>query len=204
MLISFTLFLLWVLSCFFFSVPFSLSISLFLFSFLSFLFSGYSGLLGSSFVGVFGSMDMLSVLLVSLSVWVVILMYLVSIKYTFLSSFPSSFSLSVGILMVIVIVFFYTDNFFLFYVMFEFSLLPTLYLVLKWGYQPERLQAGIYFVMYTICGSLPLLFVILYVQFFTFSSYICFSYPFASVDMGFTSYLFCLSLVFAFLVKVPM
>nr|UJH93345.1 NADH dehydrogenase subunit 4 [Chamelea striatula] len=40
---------------------------------------------------------------------------------------------------------------------FEFSLIPTFCLILKWGYQPERLQAGMYMMMYTVSGSLPLL-----------------------------------------------
>lgn len=44
-----------------------------------------------------------------------------------------------------------------FYFFFEFSLLPTFLLILKWGYQPERLQAGIYMIMYTVSASLPLL-----------------------------------------------
>lgn len=196
--------LLWVFVGFLFSIPFSLTISVFSLVFLFVLFSGYSGLLGFSFVGAYGSIDMLSVFLVGLRVWVVMLMYLVSLKYRFSYNFPYIFSVSVGVLIIIVVVFFYTDNFFMFYIMFEFSLLPTLYLVLKWGYQPERLQAGVYFVMYTICGSLPLLFVILYMQYHVCSSYMYFSFPFTVVDIGFTSYLFCFSLVFAFLVKVPM
>jgi NADH-ubiquinone oxidoreductase chain 4 len=29
-----------------------------------------------------------------------------------------------------------------------------------WGYQPERLQAGVYFLFYTLTVSLPLLFII--------------------------------------------
>lgn len=41
--------------------------------------------------------------------------------------------------------------------LFELSLIPTLALILKWGYQPERLQAGYYIILYTICASLPLL-----------------------------------------------
>lgn len=204
MLISFVLLLLWCFVSFFLLVSFSLSISVFSVVFLFFISSGYSGFLGSSFVGVYGRVDMLSVLLIRLRVWVVMLMYLVSVKYFFSHSFPYIFSVCVGSLIIIVVIFFYTDNLFLFYVMFEFSLLPTLYLVLKWGYQPERLQAGVYFVIYTICGSLPLLFVILYIQFFTYSSYMCFSFPFFVIGGGFSSYLFCFSLVFAFLVKVPM
>ena len=44
-----------------------------------------------------------------------------------------------------------------FFIFFEVRLLPTLILVLGWGYQPERLQAGIFLLIYTIFGSLPLL-----------------------------------------------
>lgn len=49
-----------------------------------------------------------------------------------------------------------------FYFFFEFSLIPTLWLILKWGYQPERLQAGIFMMMYTVGASLPLLVILLY------------------------------------------
>jgi len=49
-----------------------------------------------------------------------------------------------------------------FYVFFELSLIPTLILILGWGYQPERLQAGIYIIIYTITASLPLLVLILF------------------------------------------
>jgi NADH-ubiquinone oxidoreductase chain 4 len=36
-------------------------------------------------------------------------------------------------------------------------------LILGWGYQPERVQAGIYLLFYTLLASLPLLVGILYV-----------------------------------------
>ena len=61
---------------------------------------------------------------------------------------------------------FSVSNFFIFYIFFEFSLIPTFFLILGWGYQPERFQAGLYMMMYTICASLPLLFVIFSVYFF--------------------------------------
>lgn len=64
-------------------------------------------------------------------------------------------------LLTIVRVFFLTDRLITFYIIFEFSLIPTLYIIIKWGYQPERLKATIYFIIYTICGSLPLLVIIL-------------------------------------------
>lgn len=44
-----------------------------------------------------------------------------------------------------------------FYILFEMSLLPTLFIVLLFGYQPEKLQAGQYLLLYTVLASLPLL-----------------------------------------------
>jgi len=49
----------------------------------------------------------------------------------------------------------------MFYFMFEITLIPTLLIILGWGYQPERIQAGVYFLFYTLGASLPLLFLIL-------------------------------------------
>nr|YP_009710416.1 NADH dehydrogenase subunit 4 [Hypostomus francisci]QFZ66838.1 NADH dehydrogenase subunit 4 [Hypostomus francisci] len=45
----------------------------------------------------------------------------------------------------------------MFYVMFEATLIPTLIIITRWGNQTERLNAGTYFLFYTLAGSLPLL-----------------------------------------------
>jgi NADH-ubiquinone oxidoreductase chain 4 len=50
-----------------------------------------------------------------------------------------------------------------FYIFFESRLIPTLFLILGRGYQPERVQAGIYFLFYTLLAFLPLSVGILYV-----------------------------------------
>ena len=50
-----------------------------------------------------------------------------------------------------------------FYIFFESRLIPTLFLILGWGYQPERVQAGIYLLFYTLLASLPLLVGILFI-----------------------------------------
>ena len=44
-----------------------------------------------------------------------------------------------------------------FYFWFEVTLVPTLLLIYGWGYQPERMQASMYFLLYTIFGRLPFL-----------------------------------------------
>jgi len=48
-----------------------------------------------------------------------------------------------------------------FYILFEISLLPTLLIVLLFGYQPEKLRAGQYLLLYTVLASLPLLLTLL-------------------------------------------
>nr|BBG74496.1 NADH dehydrogenase subunit 4 [Parasudis truculenta] len=52
----------------------------------------------------------------------------------------------------------------MFYVMFEATLVPTLFIITRWGNQTERLNAGTYFLFYTLAGSLPLLVALLLLQ----------------------------------------
>jgi len=52
-----------------------------------------------------------------------------------------------------------------FYFYFESSLIPIFLIILGFGYQPERLQAGLYFIFYTLGASLPLLFLIIKLYF---------------------------------------
>nr|BAJ54216.1 NADH dehydrogenase subunit 4 [Hiodon tergisus] len=52
----------------------------------------------------------------------------------------------------------------MFYIMFEATLIPTLIIITRWGNQTERLNAGTYFLFYTLAGSLPLLVALLILQ----------------------------------------
>jgi len=61
----------------------------------------------------------------------------------------------------VVLVFFCREKRLTFYVFFEVRLIPTLIIVFFFGYQPEKLQARIYLLMYTVTSSLPLLIVFL-------------------------------------------
>lgn len=56
---------------------------------------------------------------------------------------------------------FITRNFFSFYILFELSLVPILLIILFWGNQPERLSAGLYFLIYTARFSIPYLVILL-------------------------------------------
>nr|YP_009424251.1 NADH dehydrogenase subunit 4 [Lutrogale perspicillata]ARC95619.1 NADH dehydrogenase subunit 4 [Lutrogale perspicillata]ARM56375.1 NADH dehydrogenase subunit 4 [Lutrogale perspicillata] len=52
----------------------------------------------------------------------------------------------------------------MFYILFEATLMPTLIIITRWGNQTERLRAGLYFLFYTLVGSLPLLIALLWLQ----------------------------------------
>lgn len=72
-------------------------------------------------------------------------------------SMQGKFTLCVSLVGLRCILFFRCADFFFFFFFFERSLIPTGVLILMWGYQPERLQAGLQIIIYTVCGSLPLL-----------------------------------------------
>lgn len=61
------------------------------------------------------------------------------------------------------LVIFSSLNFLYIYISFEFILFPLLILILGWGYQPERLMAGLYLFFYTVLVSLPLLILIIHI-----------------------------------------
>jgi NADH-ubiquinone oxidoreductase chain 4 len=110
--------------------------------------------------------------------------------------------LVVGLMTVLLITFFVGD-YLLFYFFFEISLIPTLLIIIGWGYQPERLQAGVYFLFYTLTASLPLLVSVIYV-YFCFSD-ISFRLSFGYRLHGLLNFkvYFCLIIIRAFLVKLP-
>nr|AVN67922.1 NADH dehydrogenase subunit 4 [Arenivaga sp. B097] len=141
--------------------------------------------------------DSMSYLFIMLSFWICFLMILASSSINYLSNYTSFFMLMMMILLLLLLCTFSSLSMFSFYLFFEGSLIPTLFLILGWGYQPERLQAGIYLLFYTLLASLPLLFSLLWIS--SFSSLMFFSMKFYYGNL-----MFYLSMVFAFLVKMPM
>lgn len=96
--------------------------------------------------------DLLGWALVLLRVWVGALMIMARVR--------GAGAEYLGLLVLMIFFLFFTFSvidYLWFYVFFESSLIPILLVILGWGYQPERLQAGIYILFYTLFGSLPLL-----------------------------------------------
>nr|AVN67514.1 NADH dehydrogenase subunit 4 [Pycnoscelus femapterus] len=141
--------------------------------------------------------DYISYGLILLSIWICVLMIMASESINRLIYFNDFFLFMIIILLIFLVCTFSSLNLFSFYLFFESSLIPTLFLILGWGYQPERLQAGIYLLFYTLLASLPMLVGIMYVY-----EVNCLSFSLMK-PFDINMYLY-VSMILAFLVKMPM
>nr|AKR07207.1 NADH dehydrogenase subunit 4 [Symphurus orientalis] len=121
---------------------------------------------GWTFLGPYTATDPLSTPLLVLTCWLLPLMILASQNH--MSKEPEgrqrTFMLLLISLQVFLILAFSATELILFYIAFEATLIPTLILITRWGNQAERLNAGTYFIFYTLMGSLPLLVALLALQ----------------------------------------
>lgn len=103
--------------------------------------------------------DTFSFLLSSLSIWVVFMSILASIKIE--GGGTKGFYFLFVALLFFLVVSFSLDSLIGFYIFFEAVLIPMSLILFLWGGQPEKLQAGGYMLLYTLFGSLPLIIVLL-------------------------------------------
>nr|WGU15874.1 NADH dehydrogenase subunit 4 [Clephydroneura sp.] len=150
-------------------------------------------------ISYFFSMDVISYGLILLSMWICSLMIMASYSIYSDSIYCEFFVLTVVFLLFFLVLTFSVMNLFGFYLFFEMSLIPTLFLILGWGYQPERLQAGIYLLFYTLLASLPLLVSI----FFLDSSAMVIDFYLLSGEVFFNEFIYY-GMIAAFLVSMPM
>nr|AII41704.1 NADH dehydrogenase subunit 4 [Petrobiellus sp. 2 JZ-2014] len=153
-------------------------------------------------LGYFFGMDLLSSSLILLSIWICSLMIMAS-ESIIKSNYNSIFFL---FLILLLLLFLYNTfmslDLLFFYISFEASIIPTLLLILGWGYQPERLQAGVYLLFYTLFASLPLLVGMMH-MYKVFGSVVFLLMDIKHNFMFIYSFLYMV-MVFAFLVKMPM
>ncbi|YP_009183566.1 NADH dehydrogenase subunit 4 (mitochondrion) [Galleria mellonella] len=145
------------------------------------------------------SCDIMSFGLILLSIWICMLMLMASENLLKMGFYVNFFLLNMLFMLLMLYLTFSMMNLFMFYLFFEGSLIPTLLLIVGWGYQPERIQAGMYLLFYTLFASLPLLMGIFYI--FNKSNNIMFYFL---KFMSFDFYLLYFSMILAFLVKMPM
>lgn len=104
----------------------------------------------------------------------------------------------------ILTIFFSTDSLLAFYCFFELSLIPIFVLILGWGYQPERLKARIWLFIYTLIGSLPIIFVfLLYFNLANLSSFSNFEISSSIINWTSRMLLLVPALLLGILVKFP-
>nr|YP_010693428.1 NADH dehydrogenase subunit 4 [Gonopsimorpha nigrosignata]WCB99310.1 NADH dehydrogenase subunit 4 [Gonopsimorpha nigrosignata] len=148
----------------------------------------------SSFFG----LDIISFSFISLSYFIMFLMMMASFKVYSTKDNTLYFVFYIISMMMILLLLFYSLNLFIFYIFFEVSLIPIIMLIFGWGYQPERIMASYYLLFYTLFASLPLLLSI----FFIFNS--CYSLDFFLIHLKNINLYIYLSLILAFLFKMPM
>lgn len=144
-------------------------------------------------------MDLISFGFIVLRIWIIILIIIARRIVIFNKINTFFFLFNLIILLIFLVLAFRSLNFFLFYLFFESRLIPTLFLIFGWGYQPERIQAGLYLLFYTLFASLPLLFGLFFIYYRRNSLVFLFFKNFC-----FEEFLFYFILIFAFLVKIPL
>nr|ASS35140.1 NADH dehydrogenase subunit 4 [Myotis lucifugus] len=110
--------------------------------------------------------DSLSTPLLMLTTWLLPLMIIAS-QHHMAKEPPTRKKLYITmmiLLQIFLIMTFSATELIMFYILFEATLVPTLIMITRWGGQTERLNAGIYFLFYTLAGSLPLLVALIYTQ----------------------------------------
>nr|YP_010134356.1 NADH dehydrogenase subunit 4 [Moenkhausia costae]QWM93846.1 NADH dehydrogenase subunit 4 [Moenkhausia costae]QZK22893.1 NADH dehydrogenase subunit 4 [Moenkhausia costae] len=151
--------------------------------------------------------DPLSTPLLVLTCWLLPLMILASqnhIKQEPLSRQQVYLTLMASLQTFLILAFSATEII-MFYVMFEATLIPTLVIITRWGNQAERLNAGTYFLFYTLAGSLPLLVALLLLQRDTSTlSLLILHYSQTPALLTWADKIWWAGCLIAFLVKMPL
>nr|YP_010960362.1 NADH dehydrogenase subunit 4 [Synchiropus atrilabiatus]WNH37726.1 NADH dehydrogenase subunit 4 [Synchiropus atrilabiatus] len=162
---------------------------------------------GWHFINSYMATDNLSTPLLILSCWLLPLMIMASQNH--MSSNPVNQQRTYITLLILLqfflILAFSATDFILFFVSFEATLLPTLAVITRWGNQKDRLNAGTYFLFYTLAGSLPLLIALLSLHGDTGTlSLLALQMAPTPNTFSYTNKLWWLACMLAFLVKLPL
>jgi len=147
--------------------------------------------------------DYFSFRLIILRIWVSFLIISARSKIDFSDFNIFYFIFFVYILFLSLYISFTRVNLLSFYFYFEIRLIPILLIIIGWGYQPERLQAGIYILFYTLFGSLPLLLRLIYLYYKNISLNFLFTEVDLRIKFSLLNLFIIFSLMFAFLIKIP-
>lgn len=143
---------------------------------------------------IFESYDLLRKSLVLLSIWLIMLMIIAQKRV----NYKKLLLINMIVLLVRLVFTFNTTNIIIFYFFFEWSLIPIFFIIIGWGYQPERLKASLSLFFYTLFASLPLLISIVIIINWSGSVKLR-----IIITQGMPNFLWTIT-VLAFLVKFPM
>nr|UEK25426.1 NADH dehydrogenase subunit 4 [Spilogale angustifrons yucatanensis]UEK25465.1 NADH dehydrogenase subunit 4 [Spilogale angustifrons yucatanensis] len=151
--------------------------------------------------------DSLSAPLLALTTWLLPLMLTASQSHLLKETTTRKklYITMLVLLQLLLIMTFTATELIMFYILFESTLIPTLIIITRWGNQTERLNAGSYFLFYTLTGSLPLLVALLYIQnnlnTLNFTTIQLLSQPMSNSSSNMLLWLACMM---AFMVKMPL
>nr|ARJ31541.1 NADH dehydrogenase subunit 4 [Sundamys muelleri] len=153
------------------------------------------------------SSDPLSTPLIILTTWLLPLMLLASQNHMKKESLMhQKFYISMLVsLQILLIMTFSATELILFYILFEATLIPTLIIITRWGNQTERLNAGIYFLFYTLIGSIPLLIALISIQNSMGTlNFLVLSLTTHSLSPTWSNSILWLACMMAFMIKMPL
>nr|WRK19246.1 NADH dehydrogenase subunit 4 [Benthodytes sp. Gxx-2023] len=185
----------WSIFCCIFSITTLFSINLFNNSFWSWNYLSLN--LGT---------DNISTPLILLSLWLAPLCFIAQNNIKANNNFNSNlFLVLVATITIFLLITFSSLNILSFFIFFEATLIPTLILITKIGANIERIQAGIYFIFYTLIGSLPLLVSIIVInnENFTLMLPIISSSNINLANSLFSNNIWWILTIVAFLIKMP-
>nr|WQA09964.1 NADH dehydrogenase subunit 4 [Cirriformia sp.] len=141
-------------------------------------------------------MDLMSSSLTILTLWISALMLSVM-----LPNISKPLTLLTLLLATSTTLTFSMSNILMFYIMFELSLIPIIMIILFLGYQPERIQAATYMLLYTVAASLPLFISILFL--FMENMHLNFLFMHPSLPQTPNAVIWSIAISAAFMVKMP-
>lgn len=141
-------------------------------------------------------LDNFSNSLICLTVWVRGIVLIVSTYILHAQKIHRYFHSLCVLQCILLVLTFRVHHIILFYFLFEGCILPTFLIILVWGITPERLRAGVYIFIYTLCASLPMLIGLLFI----FHTEHTISYLMNISNIP--SFVVCMILL-AFIVKLP-
>nr|UKO33028.1 NADH dehydrogenase subunit 4 [Stenochironomus sp. 3CZ] len=147
-------------------------------------------------------LDLMSYIFILLSIWICSLMIISSFMILKFNMYVNYYLFLILFLLIFLLLTFSSINLFMFYFWFESTLIPIIFMIFGWGVQPERIQASLYLLFYTLFASLPLLICLFFI--YKSEEFFSLNLIFLNKKISSMNFFFFFFFVFAFFVKLPM